>query len=333
MLFSTRYILLFASTLILLLFSFAYSLIAWSSFPLNLSHISAYFFNFDHQSIEQQILATTRIPRLLVAILIGTNLAVAGVLMQGLTRNPLASPSILGINAGAACFMALASIGINVLGEVSSLVSASVGGLVSGALVIFLGGFFSARSNPLKLILAGIAINALLIGITRAAIILADDRAYSVITWLSGSLASMDWQQWQLLWPTSLVGLVIAAYVAKNLNLLALGNEVATSLGINIAFTRFLSCIAIILLTASSVAVVGPIGFVGLIVPHIARRLVSNNYLLLLPISALLGSCLIVWADALSRGIAFPAETPVGVITALIGAPFFVFLSIRSKAL
>ncbi|WP_413692270.1 iron chelate uptake ABC transporter family permease subunit [Psychromonas sp. KJ10-2] len=146
--FSTRYILLFASALILLLFSFAYSLIAWSSFPLNLSHISAYFFNFDHQSIEQQILATTRIPRLLVAILIGTNLAVAGVLMQGLTRNPLASPSILGINAGAACFMALASIGINVLGEVSSLVSASVGGLVSGALVIFLGGFFQPVVTP-----------------------------------------------------------------------------------------------------------------------------------------------------------------------------------------
>lgn len=331
MFFPIRTYFISAVTIILLLLGFSYCLMAWSSFNLRFSDLYAYLFHFDSSSIEQQILATTRMPRLLSAMLIGTNLAVAGVLMQGLTRNPLASPSILGINAGAACFMALSSIGIHILGDVSSLVAASVGGVVSGGLVILLGGFFSARANPLKLILAGIAINALLVGITRAAVILADDKAYSVITWLAGSLSSIDWQQWHNLWPTSVLGLLIAIYVAKNLNLLALGNEVAVSLGINIGLTRCLSCVAIILLTASSVAVAGPIGFVGLIVPHIAKRLVNNNFLLLLPVSAILGSCLIAWADSLARGIAFPAETPVGVVTALIGTPFFVFLTIRNK--
>tara|TARA_R110001592_G_scaffold187866_2_gene432789 strand:+ start:4031 stop:5032 length:1002 start_codon:yes stop_codon:yes gene_type:complete len=331
MFFPIRTYFISAATITLLLLGFSYSLMAWSSFNLSFSDLYAYLFHFDSNSIEQQILATTRMPRLLSAMLIGTNLAVAGVLMQGLTRNPLASPSILGINAGAACFMALSSIGIHILGDVSSLVAASVGGVVSGGLVILLGGFFSARANPLKLILAGIAINALLVGITRAAVILADDKAYSVITWLTGSLSSIDWQQWYNLWPTSVLGLLIAIYVAKNLNLLALGNEVAVSLGINIGLTRCLSCVAIILLTASSVAVAGPIGFVGMIVPHIAKRLVNNNFLLLLPVSAILGSCLIAWADSLARGIAFPAETPVGVVTALIGTPFFVFLTIRNK--
>ena len=331
MLLSTRHYSALLFVPILLVLTFSYSLIAWSSFPLNFSHVYAYLFHFDDTSIEQQILATTRVPRLLTGMLIGTNLAVAGVLMQGLTRNPLASPSVLGINSGAACFIALSSIGIHILGDVSSLLAAAVGGVVSGGLVILLGGFFSDRANPLKLVLAGIAINALLIGVTRAAVILADDRAYSVITWLSGSLANIDWQDWQSLWPTSLLGFLIAFYVAKNLNLLALGNDIAVSLGINIRFTRFLSCIAIVLLTASSVAVVGPIGFIGLIVPHIARRLVNNNFLLLIPVSALIGSCLIAWADSLARGIAFPAETPVGVITALIGTPFFVYLTIRNK--
>ncbi|WP_372882330.1 FecCD family ABC transporter permease [Psychromonas sp.] len=321
----------FLSASVFLVLGVSYSLTAWSSLPLNFTHLYAYLFHFDNSSIEQQILSSIRTPRLLTGMLIGANLAVSGILMQGLTRNPLASPSVLGMNSGAACFIALSSIGMHILGDVPSLLAAAFGGVVSGSLVIFLGGFFSARSNPLRLILAGIAINAFLIGITRAAVILADDRAFSVITWLAGSLANISWQEWHALWPSSVLGLLMALYVAKNLNLLALGNDVAVSLGINIGLTRCLACAAIVLLSASSVAVVGPIGFVGLIVPHIARRLVSNNFLLLIPVSALLGSCLIAWADALSRGIAFPAETPVGVITALIGTPFFVFLTIRNK--
>ncbi|MGP8309167.1 FecCD family ABC transporter permease [Vibrio sp. YIC-376] len=309
-----------------------YSLIGWSSFPINTTHIYQYLFDFDPQSIEQQIIASIRMPRVLTGLVIGANLAVAGLMMQGLTRNPLASPSILGINAGAACLMALASIGVPFLENMPSVLIASIGGVLSGAVVLTLGGFFSARPHPLKLVLAGIAINALLVGVTRAAVILADDKAYSIISWLAGSLSSVEWQQWNTLWPTSVLGLGISLFVARQLNLLALGSDVATSLGINIKLTRGLTYIAVILLTASSVAVAGPIGFVGMLVPHIAKRLVGNNFITLIPASALLGAALIVWADAFSRAIAFPAETPVGVITALIGTPCFVFLAMRSKA-
>ncbi|PWI34315.1 iron ABC transporter [Vibrio albus] len=317
---------------LLLLTGYYYSMTAWSGFPLSAEHLSGYLFAFNENSIEQQILSTIRAPRVLAGMLIGANIAVSGVLMQGITRNALASPSVLGINSGAACLMALSGIGVSVLDDLPGIVTAAAGGVLSGGIVMLLGGFFSPRPNPLKLVLAGIAVNALLAGVTRAAVILADDKAYSVMNWLAGSLSSIDWQQWHHLWPTSLTGLLLALYVARNLNLLALGNDVAVSLGVNIWQTRLVTCLAIVLLTASSVAVAGPIGFVGLLVPHIARRIVSSNYYILLPVSALLGASLICWADALSRAIAFPAETPVGIITALIGTPCFIFLAIRSQS-
>lgn len=310
---------------------FCFSMISWSSFSLSAPHLWGYLFAFDAASMEQQIIATLRAPRVYASMLIGANLAVAGVLMQGMTRNPLASPSVLGINAGAACGMAMASVGLFSLHQLPGVVVATTGGILSGALVMLLGGFFSPRPHPLKLVLAGIAVNALLIGLTRASVILADDMAYSVIYWLSGTVSNIDWQQWHQLWPVSAVGLVLAMMIARNLNLLALGDDVATGLGLNVGFTRFAACCAIVMLTGVSVSVAGPIGFVGLLVPHVARKLVGNNSLVLIPASALSGALLLVWADGLSRGIAFPAETSVGVITALIGTPWFILLAVRSR--
>ncbi|MGF1697174.1 iron chelate uptake ABC transporter family permease subunit [Vibrio lamellibrachiae] len=310
---------------------FCFSMISWSSFTLSKQHLWGYLFAFDASSMEQQIIATLRAPRVYASMLIGANLAVAGVLMQGMTRNPLASPSVLGINAGAACGMAMASVGLLSLNTLPGVVVATTGGVLSGALVMLLGGFFSARPHPLKLVLAGVAVNALLIGLTRASVILADDKAYSVIYWLSGTVSNVDWSQWHQLWPASAVGLVLAILISRNLNLLALGDDVATGLGLNVGLTRIAACIAIVLLTGVSVSVAGPIGFVGLIVPHVARQLVGNNTLVLIPASALCGALLLVWADGLSRGIAFPSETSVGVITALIGTPCFILLAVRSR--
>lgn len=279
-----------------------------------------------------QILATLRAPRTYAGLLIGASLAVSGVLMQGLTRNPLASPSILGINAGAACFMALASIGVPFFSQLNPIINAVFGALLSGGAVMLLGGFFSARSHPLRLVLAGIAISALLIGLTRASVILADDMAYSVLHWLTGSLSAVDSQQWQQLWPFATLGLVLAMGLARNLNLLALGDEVAVGLGGNIRLTRLISGLAVVLLAGTSVAIAGPIGFVGLLVPHLVRPIVGHNYHILIPVSALCGAALVTWSDALSRAIAFPAETPVGVITALLGTPCFIAIAMRKSS-
>lgn len=311
---------------------YATSMIGWSNFSLSVNDLTSYWFAFDEGNILHQILATLRAPRTYAGLLIGASLAVSGVLMQGLTRNPLASPSILGINAGAACFMALASIGVPFFSQLNPIINAVFGALLSGGAVMLLGGFFSARSHPLRLVLAGIAISALLIGLTRASVILADDMAYSVLHWLTGSLSAVDSQQWQQLWPFATLGLVLAMGLARNLNLLALGDEVAVGLGGNIRLTRLISGLAVVLLAGTSVAIAGPIGFVGLLVPHLVRPIVGHNYHILIPVSALCGAALVTWSDALSRAIAFPAETPVGVITALLGTPCFIAIAIRKSS-
>ncbi|EGQ8504287.1 TPA: iron chelate uptake ABC transporter family permease subunit [Vibrio parahaemolyticus] len=311
---------------------YAASMIGWSNFSLSVNDLTSYWFAFDEGNMLHQILATLRAPRTYAGLLIGASLAVSGVLMQGLTRNPLASPSILGINAGAACFMALASIGVPFFSQLNPIINAVFGALLSGGAVMLLGGFFSARSHPLRLVLAGIAISALLIGLTRASVILADDMAYSVLHWLTGSLSAVDSEQWQQLWPFATLGLVLAMGLARNLNLLALGDEVAVGLGGNIRLTRLISGLAVVLLAGTSVAIAGPIGFVGLLVPHLVRPIVGHNYHILIPVSALCGAALVTWSDALSRAIAFPAETPVGVITALLGTPCFIAIAMRKSS-
>ncbi|MEH0122751.1 iron chelate uptake ABC transporter family permease subunit [Vibrio alginolyticus] len=311
---------------------YAASMIGWSNFSLSVNDLTSYWFAFDEGNMLHQILETLRAPRTYAGLLIGASLAVSGVLMQGLTRNPLASPSILGINAGAACFMALASIGVPFFSQLNPIINAVLGALLSGGTVMLLGGFFSARSHPLRLVLAGIAISALLIGLTRASVILADDMAYSVLHWLTGSLSAVDSEQWQQLWPFATLGLVLAMGLARNLNLLALGDEAAVGLGGNIRLTRFISGLSVVLLAGTSVAIAGPIGFVGLLVPHLVRPIVGHNYHILIPVSALCGAALVTWSDALSRAIAFPAETPVGVITALLGTPCFIAIAMRKSS-
>lgn len=311
---------------------YAASMIGWSNFSLSVNDLTSYWVAFDEGNMLHQILATLRAPRTYAGLLIGASLAVSGVLMQGLTRNPLASPSTLGINAGAACFMALASIGVPFFSQLNPIINAVFGALLSGGAVMLLGGFFSASSHPLRLVLAGIAISALLIGLTRASVILADDMAYSVLHWLTGSLSAVDSEQWQQLWPFATLGLVLAMGLARNLNLLALGDEVAVGLGGNIRLTRFISGLAVVLLAGTSVAIAGPIGFVGLLVPHLVRPIVGHNYHILIPVSALCGAALVTWSDALSRAIAFPAETPVGVITALLGTPCFIVIAMRKSS-
>ncbi|MBD8513949.1 iron chelate uptake ABC transporter family permease subunit [Photobacterium sp. CAU 1568] len=307
-------------------------LLSWSSFSLSLSDLTDLILAYHEASIAQQLIINIRLPRVLSTFMIGASLAVAGVLMQGVTRNPLASPAILGVNAGAACFMALSAIGLAVMSELHPLLCAVLGGALGGLMVIALGGYFNGnRINPVRLVLAGIAINALLAGLTRASLIMADEMAYSILYWLAGSVAEAGWQQWSLLWPVCTVALLLSFWLAPQLNTLALGDEVAESLGIGLGKVRFIAVLAILALASACVAIAGPIAFVGLIVPHVCRAIVGNDHRMLLPYAALGGATLLVWADVMARAIGFPAETPVGVVTALIGTPFFIFLSAKGR--
>lgn len=329
--------LLWCGLIVILLLGCWQGLTAYSKFALSLTDLLSLLMQHNNQaSLAAQLLIEIRLPRVLLAIIVGANLAVAGLLMQVMTRNSLASPAVLGINAGSACVVALSSIGLGFAFLTSTFLQAMVGAVLSCALVAGLAGYFSGRPvHPVRLILSGVAINALLVGLTRAALITTDEQAYGVLYWLAGSIANTHWESIPTLAVISLLTLGYGWWLSPKLNVLVLGDEVASSLGVNLRGLQW-SCGALItILTAVSVAVAGPIAFVGLIVPHVAKRLlkqVSNMaYEQLLPLSMLLGSILMVWADVLSRAVSYPAETPVGLLTALIGTPVFIALACRRR--
>ena len=277
------------------------------------------------------IVAQLRVPRALCAALVGACLGVAGALMQGITRNRLASPSLFGVTAGAALGLALFSTGLVALPfPGGALLMTCLGGALAWITVFSLGGAWSPATSQGRLVLAGVAVAALCAALTRLTVILVEAQAQSVLNWLAGSLANVGAEQLQLLWPCTLIGLVLAIACAPRLNLINLGEDAARSLGVRIGALRLLVFVVSLLLVGASVCAVGPIGFVGLIAPNIARQWLGNDYRWLIPISAGLGATIVLASDLISRAVAFPVETPAGVVTALIGAPFFLFLARRA---
>ncbi|KPY02194.1 Iron dicitrate transport system permease protein [Pseudomonas savastanoi pv. nerii] len=277
------------------------------------------------------IVAQLRVPRALCAALVGACLGVAGALMQGITRNRLASPSLFGVTAGAALGLALFSTGLVALPfPGGALLMTCLGGALAWITVFSLGGAWSPATAQGRLVLAGVAVAALCAALPRLTVILVEAQAQSVLNWLAGSLANVGAAQLQLLWPCTLIGLVLAIACAPRLNLINLGEDAARSLGVRIGALRLLVFVVSLLLVGASVCAVGPIAFVGLIAPNIARQWLGNDYRWLIPISAGLGAAIVLASDLISRAVAFPVETPAGVVTALIGAPFFLFLARRA---
>lgn len=293
-------------------------------------------------SVEHLIMRTLRMPRAVLGALVGANLAIAGLLMQGISRNPLASPGIFGVNAGASLFVALAftsiygapmasSITIPFLGPLGIVPVAFLGAAFGGILVYFLGGVASGRVNPVRLVLAGVAVSTLLASLMKGTIILQDENTDSLVYWLAGAVDGSDWNDVRTILPWTMVGLVVTAYLAVSLNLLALGEDVAVGLGRNIHIIRAIGGVGIICVAGSAVAVAGPITFVGLIVPHICRRLIGVDHRVLLILAPLLGAAMMVYSDILARFIAYPFESPVGIVTALVGGPYFLYLTQRTR--
>ncbi|MEE3926437.1 iron-dicitrate ABC transporter permease FecC [Pseudomonas viridiflava] len=277
------------------------------------------------------IVAQLRVPRALCAALVGACLGVAGALMQGITRNRLASPSLFGVTAGAALGLALFSTGLIALPfPGGALLMTCLGGALAWITVFSLGGAWSPATSQGRLVLAGVAVAALCAALTRLTVILVEAQAQSVLNWLAGSLANVGAEQLQLLWPCTLIGVVLAIVCAPRLNLINLGEDAARSLGVRIGALRLLVFVVSLVLVGASVCAVGPIGFVGLIAPNIARQWLGNDYRWLIPVSAGLGAAIVLASDLISRAVAFPVETPAGVVTALIGAPFFLFLARRA---
>jgi len=294
-----------------------------------LSDIYSAFTAFDN-STEQLIIRTVRLPRSLLALLVGSALAVAGALMQGLTRNPLASPSLLGINAGAAFAVVVATFLFSDRALNFYVWFAFLGAGLTATSVYFLGSLGRGGLTPLNLTLAGVALTALLSSLTQS-ILVVNHRTFDEIRfWLAGSLAGRDLTLLLQVLPYLGVGFLLAFALGKPLSTLSLGEDVAKGLGQSIAWVKGLAALSIVLLAGASVAIAGPIGFIGLVVPHIVRFGVGSDYRWILPYAAIAGGILLPIADLGARLLLQPNELPVGLITPLLGAPFFIYLA-RSK--
>jgi iron complex transport system permease protein len=276
---------------------------------------------------EHIIVRGLRLPRTLVGVGVGAALAVAGGVMQGLTRNPLADPSILGINAGAAFAVVTA---VFLLGVVSPFgyVWFAFGGAAGGAILVYVvASLGRGRATPVRLVLAGAVLTALFTSWITALLVLSQSTLDQVRFWLAGSLSGRDMEIFSIVLPFLLVGVVLALLIGKELNALSLGEDVARSLGQRIGLVRGVGATVVVLLAGGSVAAAGPIGFVGLAVPHIVRAAVGPDYRWILAYCAAVGPILVLVADTLGRVIAPPGEVQVGVITAIVGAPFLIQLA------
>ena len=278
-------------------------------------------------STESLVVHTLRLPRTLVAALAGAGLGVSGLMLQAVTRNPLADSGILGVEAGGALAILIMVVFFPAAPLWLFIPAAFAGGL-SAALVAY----SVARSvgiTPLRLALAGVAVASWVGAGSRSIQILGEDRAQAALFALSGSVAGRTWEQVGQVAAPMLLGLALAWLLASKLNVLALGEDVARGLGARTERDSLIVTGLGVLLAAASVSVVGPIGFVGLVVPHAARALLGADHRLSLPLAALLGAAFLTAADIAARLIAKPAETPVGILVAAVGAPFFVLLARR----
>jgi iron complex transport system permease protein len=277
------------------------------------------------------IVRSLRLPRTEVGLLVGMALGLAGGVMQGVARNPLADPGILGVNAGASLAIVVAIVVVGVGSVLGYVWFAFAGAAVAGVLVYLLGSVGRGGADPVKLTLAGAALTALLASITTAILLLDVETLDQYRSWAVGSIAGRDVGTVAQVAPFILAGGVLALVSAKLLNALALGDDVARSLGQRVQFARAAAAASVVLLVGAATALAGPIAFVGLAVPHAARAITGPDYRWVLPFSAVFGAVLLLGCDIIARVVARPAELPVGVVTALVGAPFFIALVRRRR--
>ena len=284
-------------------------------------------FHYDASITNHIVVRTSRFTRTIVAIIIGASLAIAGTLMQALTRNPMAAPDLFGVNAGALFFIVFSATFFSIESLTSYMWMGLLGATVAGGFVYILGSVGGDGLAPIRLVLAGAAISALFISFTQGMLVLDEQRMQSVLFWLTGSVAGRDLEMVLPVLPFIVIATLIALMMAKPLNILMSGEDVARNLGQNTFIVKLLAGVIIVFLAGGSVAIAGSIGFIGLIVPHIAKGIAGSNYQWVIPLSCLFGATLLLFADVAARLIIAPQEMPIGVMTALIGTPFFIYIA------
>ncbi len=285
------------------------------------------------------IIYDIRRPRVIIGALVGAALAVSGTMLQGLFRNPLADPGLVGVSSGSSLgAVSVIVLGGGVLAPLTqalgsfALPMAAFSGGLTTTLVLYQVATRQGRTSVATMLLAGIAIAALAMALTGMLIFTADDRQLRDLTfWQLGSLAGATWQKIAAATPIIVLAAAATPFVARGLNALALGEATASHLGVSVQRLKYTSILAVSALVGAAVAVSGGIGFVGIVVPHVLRLLIGPDNRYLLPASALLGAIMLLLADVVSRTVVAPAELPIGIVTAIVGAPFFLWILMRRR--
>ena len=288
------------------------------------SKVMEVIFGNDLDSIEATIILQ-RIPRTVFGILAGGALGISGALMQSITRNPIADPSILGVNTGASLFVVAGIAFFNITAAYQYIWLAIIGAGLTAVFVYSVASMGKDGATPLKLALSGSAVSIVL-GSLVSTIMLPNNRVMEAVRfWQVGSIGSATWENIALISPFLILGFVISMLISGYLNNLALGDEAATALGTNVVLTRSVGALASVLLCGAATALAGPIGFIGLIIPHIVRLVFGSEMSKMLPLSFIGSGILLLLSDILGRIIGSPGETEVGIVTAVLGAPIFIF--------
>lgn len=286
------------------------------------------FFHFDPRNFEHNVIVKLRLLRLFAALTTGAALGVAGVLLQSVIRNPLGEPHILGLNAGAALAVVLTSaLGLSLPFGRPLIAAAGAGSLF--LLVLMFSSAGRSGLTPMKVTLCGVALSAFASSITAAVLILDEQTLLAMRTWLAGDLAGLNGEIVRTASWVAGAGFALALWLSPSLNMLALGDRMAQGLGVSLLKTRLFALLAIALLCGAAVSIAGPIGFIGLVVPQLIRRLVSVDIRVMVPLSALCGALVLLIADLAARTLFTPYELATGVMTALVGAPVFILMASR----
>ncbi|MBM7015198.1 iron ABC transporter permease [Enterobacter cloacae] len=286
------------------------------------------FFHFDPRNFDHNVIVRLRLIRLCAAMVTGAALGVAGVLLQSAIRNPLGEPHILGLNAGAALAVVLTSaLGLSL--PFGRPLIACAGAAVLFLLVLMFSSSGRTGLTPMKVTLCGVAMSAFASSITATVLILDEQTLLAMRTWLAGDLAGLNADAIRSAAGVAAVGFVLALWLSPAMNMLALGDSMAQGLGVSLLKTRLFALLAIALLCGAAVSIAGPIGFIGLVVPQLVRRLVSVDLRVMVPLSALCGALVLLLADIAARTLFTPYELATGVMTAMVGAPIFIFMASR----
>lgn len=321
--------LLIVTASIFLLFFIVLSIILGAA-KIPLSTVLGAFLHFDEENMKHLMVIDLRLPRVISAVAVGAALAVAGAVMQGMTRNPLADSGLMGLNSGAALAMAICLAYWTKASYIQIILSAFVGA-GAGALAVYgISGLVPGGNKPMKLVLSGAAVSTFLVALSQA-IAIGNKMSQNLNFWTMGSVSGNSWSQLKVGVPVIASGILIALFLSGRISLLSMGEEVATGLGVNLRFVKTIGTIVVVMLAGTSVALAGTITFVGMLIPHFVRYLVGPDYRLIIPLSAVFGALLLVIADIGAKTLSAPSEIPLGALISLLGVPVFLYFARRQK--